>query len=315
MTPLVSIIIPTYLRSNLIIKTLKSIINQSYVNWECIIIDDGSDEDTINKILDFINSEPRIFFFKRSFNSKKGPSACRNEGMKKAEGKYLQFFDDDDAMYPDLLKDKVNLMEEKKIDVLVSPLDFFSKENKCVIHTNNVFSSNIIESYVLGDISWYVSGPMWLKSFVKEQFDECVQTLDDWDFNLRNIYNNPSVGFLDKSMQQYNIYVTGTTLGTLAQLGNERQLKSVFYVYKKHFLLLKKMKILNDKMYLRFYILLVPILRESLLRKHKISKEIFYFLTKNIKKEFYVKFLKVFSGYFTYKLFNKGYSLVKFQNK
>jgi hypothetical protein len=206
-------------------------------------------------------------------------------------------------------------MEEKKIDVLVSPLDFFSKETKGVIHTNNVSSNNIIESYVLGDISWYVSGPMWLKSFVKEPFDECVQTLDDWDFNLRNIYNNPSVGFLDKSMQQYNIYVTGTTLGTLAQLGNERQLKSVFYVYKKHFLLLKKMKILNDKMYLRFYILLVPILRESLLRKHKISKEIFYFLTKNIKKEFYVKFFKVFSGYFTYKLFNKGYSLVKFQNK
>jgi glycosyltransferase involved in cell wall biosynthesis len=315
MTPLVSIIIPTYLRSTLIIKTLKSVINQSYVNWECIIIDDGSDEETINKILDFINSEPRIFFFKRSFNSKKGPSTCRNEGVKKAKGKYLQFFDDDDVMYPDLLKEKVNLMEEKKIDVLVSPLDFFSKETKGVIHTNNVFSNNIIESYVLGDISWYVSGPMWLKSFVKEPFDECVQTLDDWDFNLRNIYNNPSVGFLNRSMQKYNIYATGTTLGTLAQLGNERQLKSVFYVYKKHFLLLKKKRLLNDKMYLRFYILLVPLLRESLLHKHKISKEIFHFLTTNIKKEFSVKFIKVFMGYFTYKLFNKGYSLVKFKNK
>ncbi|WP_445736801.1 glycosyltransferase family 2 protein [Mariniflexile sp.] len=312
MNPLVSIIIPTYLRSSSLIQTLESIINQSYVNWECIIIDDGSDEYTINKILDFISNEPRMKFFKRPFNSKKGPSTCRNEGIKKANGKYLQFFDDDDVMYPNLLEDKVNIMEEKKIDVLVSPLDFFSIEERQITHNNNVVSNNIIESYVLGEISWYVSGPLWLKSFVTEYFDESVQTLDDWDFNLRNIYHNPNVGFLDKSLQKYNIFGVGDTLGTLAQLGDERQLKSVFYVYKKHFLLLKKMKILNSKMYLRFYILLVPVLRESLIHKHKISKEICRFLMLNIKKDVFPKVIKVFIGYFTYRFFNKGYNLVKF---
>lgn len=312
MNPLVSIIIPTYLRSNLLIKTLESIIDQSYSNWECIIIDDGSDEDTINEILDFITKEPNIKFFKRPCNFKKGPSACRNEGIKKAHGKYLQFFDDDDFMYSNLLEEKVNLMEEKKFDVLVSPLDFFSIAENKVTHKNNIVSNDIIESYVIGEISWYVSGPLWLKSFVIEYFDESIQTLDDWDFNLRNIYNKPNVGFLNKTLQQYNIYGIGNTLGTLAQLGDKKQLKSVYHVYKKHFLLLKKMKCLSAKMYLRFYILLVPLLRDSLIHKHQISKEIFHFLMLNINRDLFPKFIKVFIGYITYRLFNKGYNLVKF---
>jgi glycosyltransferase involved in cell wall biosynthesis len=312
MTPLVSIIIPTYNRAHLIHFALDSIIAQTYFNWECIIVDDGSNEDVIKNIIKLICIEPRIKFFKRPLNLKKGPSSCRNYGIKISKGDYLQFFDDDDVMYPNLLHDKVNLLENKKFDVVVSPLDFFSMKKNCLLHNNSVSADNIIESYILGKISWYVSGSMWLKSFVSEYFDESIQTLDDWDFNLRNIYNKPYIGFLKKSLQLYNVDSNVETLGTLAQLGNEIQLKSVFDVYKKHFLLLKDMGILNVKMYLRFYTLLVPILRQCLIHKHKISREIFYFLIINIKKDFFLKFTKVILGYITYVIFNKGYSLVKF---
>ncbi|SHG11541.1 Glycosyltransferase involved in cell wall bisynthesis [Flavobacterium micromati] len=313
MDSLISIIIPTYNRAHFLKEALDSVMKQTYSNWECIIVDDGSNEENINNILKFISYESRIKFFKRPLNSKKGPSTCRNFGLKNAVGKYVQFFDDDDKMYRNLLKDKVDLIDDKKYDVVVSPLDFFSIEKKIITNVNKVFSNNIIESYVLGDISWYVSGPLWLKSFVLEYFDESVQTLDDWDFNLRNIYNNPNIGFLEKSLLLYNIYGIGDSLGTLAQLGDESQLNSVFYVYKKHFLLLKKMKILNHKMYFRFYILLVPVLRECLLNKYKISSEIFHFLKININRDLFLKFIKVFFGYYTYKFFNKGYSLVKFK--
>lgn len=308
----VSIIIPTYLRFSLLTKTLESILNQSYLDWQCIIIDDGSDRDTINKTLEFIKNEPRFVFLKRSIDSKKGPSTCRNEGLKKANGKYVQFFDDDDFMYPNLLQEKVDYIEEKAFDVLVTPLDFFSvKENK-VISKNKVVSNNILKSYVLGEVSWYVSGPLWRREFLSEIFDESVQALDDWDFNLRNIYKHPNIGYLEKSFQRYNIYGLGNTLSTLAQLGNERQIKSVYYVYKKHFLLLKELKLLDAKLYSRFYVLLVPILRDSLIHKQNVSKEIFRFLILNIKMDIFLKFIKIFIGYFSYRIFNRGYNLVKY---
>ena len=312
MKPLVSIIIPTYLRFNLLVITLDSIINQNYRNWECIIIDDGSDEITIERIKKYIKKDSRIKLLSRLSTSPKGPSACRNLGLQNAKGKYVQFFDDDDYMYRNLLENKIKIIECKGSDVLVSPLDFFSIEKNKVVFKNTVFSNDIIKAYILGEISWYVSGPLWRKSFLIERFDEVVQTLDDWDFNLRNIYKKPNIDFTRDSYQKYNLYEKGNTLSTLAQNGDEKQINSVFYVYSKHFLLLKVNKELTKDIFIRFYKLLTPLLRESLMLNIAVSNKIFYFLLKNIRISTIPKFIKVFIGFYAYKIFNKGYRLVKF---
>lgn len=312
MEPLVSIIIPTYLRFELLINALNSVINQDYQNWECIIIDDGSDELTKKNIENFIIKDSRIRLLNRKKTSLKGPGSCRNIGLKNAKGKYIQFFDDDDVMYSKLLSDKVKKIEEEDLDVLVSPMDFFSIDKGKKIFKNQVSANNITNAYLLGEISWYVSGPLWRKSFLEESFDEVVQTLDDWDFNLRNIYRKPKVGFTLNAYQRYNLYESGNTLSTKAQKGDEKQINSVFYVYQKHFLLLQEKNKLNKDIYFRFYKLLTPLLRESLILKISVSEKIFYFLLKNMCITIMPKFIKVFIGYYTYKIFNKGYRLVKF---
>lgn len=311
MKPLVSIIIPTYLRFNLLVITLDSIINQNYKNWECIIIDDGSDELTLKKIKNFIKKDCRIKLLSRLCTSPKGPSACRNLGLQNSKGKYVQFFDDDDLMYSNLLDSKIKILESKDLDVLVSPLDFFSIEKNKNIFKNTVTSNYITKAYILGEISWYVSGPLWRKAFLKENFDEVVQTLDDWDFNLRNIYNNPKVGYTNDSYQRYNLYEQGSTLSTLAQQGDEKQINSISYVYRKHFALLKESNELSSDIYIRFYKLLTNLLRESLIIKTPVSNGIFYFLLKNVRLSIVPKFIKIYIGYYSYKLFNKGYRLVK----
>ena len=78
MLPLVSIIIPTYNREHLIGETLDCVISQTYTNWECIVVDDGSHDNTPEVIKSYFNNDERIKFYNRPDYKNKGASSCRN---------------------------------------------------------------------------------------------------------------------------------------------------------------------------------------------------------------------------------------------
>lgn len=108
MVPLVSIIIPTYNRSSVLPRSIKSALNQTYSNIELIVIDDASTDDTETVLKDF--SDSRISYYRQSTNL--GGSAARNCGIKHSKGKYIAFLDDDDEWFPEKIEKQVNLMEE-----------------------------------------------------------------------------------------------------------------------------------------------------------------------------------------------------------
>ncbi len=105
--PLVSIIIPTYNRGNLIKDTLDSVLNQTYKNWECIIVDDGSTDNSAQVISGFLEKDKRFKYCKRPTGKPKGGNASRNYGFKLSRGEYVKWFDDDDVMLKDFLKTKI----------------------------------------------------------------------------------------------------------------------------------------------------------------------------------------------------------------
>lgn len=121
MNPLVSIIIPTYNRPFLLEATLGSVLEQEYGGWECLVIDDGSNKETINHVQDFCLRDSRIKFFKRPDEFRKGASACRNYGLSQAQGELIQFLDDDDLL------DKEKLAEQVK---------FYSKNHQFTLFTS-----------------------------------------------------------------------------------------------------------------------------------------------------------------------------------
>lgn len=92
MKPFFSIIIPTYNRADLISDAIESVIKQTFLDWELIIIDDGSTDHTLNVIKTF--NEPRIKYF---FQQNQERSAARNNGIQRAEGDYICFLDSDDC--------------------------------------------------------------------------------------------------------------------------------------------------------------------------------------------------------------------------
>ncbi|MCP9199903.1 glycosyltransferase [Gramella sp. GC03-9] len=96
-----SIIIPVFNGENTIERAIESVINQTYSNWELIIVDDGSTDDLRKNITPYLH-ESRITY---SYQKNKGVAAARNLGIKKSRAKYLIFLDSDDELLPGLLSD------------------------------------------------------------------------------------------------------------------------------------------------------------------------------------------------------------------
>ena len=100
MDNLYSIIMPAYNAEKYIEKAIKSVINQSYKKWELIIVDDGSNDNTIKIIQKYVSTDKRIKLFQ---NPKKGAGAARNYGILNSKGKYIAFIDSDDYYSPNFI--------------------------------------------------------------------------------------------------------------------------------------------------------------------------------------------------------------------
>ena len=111
---LISVIVPVYNRSNVIARTISSVLAQTYQNFELIIIDDGSTDDLDKEISKF--SDKRILFLKLSKN--KGVAAARNFGISNSNGQAIVFLDSDDELYPEY----INKMTEKLFDFFPATL-------------------------------------------------------------------------------------------------------------------------------------------------------------------------------------------------
>lgn len=107
---LVSVIIPTYNRAQLIGRAIQSVLNQTYKNFELLIIDDGSDDNTEDVINAF--ADARIFLFKHE--KKCGANVARNTGVKIAKGEYLAFLDSDDEWLPTFLESVLDKFQNDK---------------------------------------------------------------------------------------------------------------------------------------------------------------------------------------------------------
>ncbi|WP_055445284.1 glycosyltransferase family 2 protein [Lacinutrix himadriensis] len=105
--PLVSILIPTFNRADLLSETLNSVFAQTYTNWECIVVDDGSTDATAGLLASYIAKDSRFKYYKRPDTYLPGGNGARNYGFALSKGEFIQWFDDDDVMLPDFLNFKI----------------------------------------------------------------------------------------------------------------------------------------------------------------------------------------------------------------
>jgi len=112
-TPLVSIITPCYNSERYIAKAIESVINQTFIDWELIIIDDKSTDNSLSIIKEFLKIEPKIKLIEQDINI--GAANARNIGIKNAIGEYISFLDSDDIWLPEKLEKQIKYMRDNNI--------------------------------------------------------------------------------------------------------------------------------------------------------------------------------------------------------
>jgi glycosyltransferase involved in cell wall biosynthesis len=133
----VSIIIPLYNKEDVIWRTLNSVFRQSYRNWECVIVDDGSTDKSLEVVQSFISSHPANWRILSQMNQ--GQAAARNNGMANANGEFLAFLDADDLWPPDKLSNQVSALEKdpNAVAVLSSYAIFGKNSLRVVRHSSS----------------------------------------------------------------------------------------------------------------------------------------------------------------------------------
>lgn len=192
---LISIIIPCYNQVAFLPETLQSVLDQSYEHWECIIVNDGSLDNTEEVALEWCQKDSRFNYLKKENG---GLSSARNAGLKIAKGEYIQFLDSDDILEKDKLLQQSSFFQTN-IDIIVSGYRYFESSEGIsklrIFGRYGALPENVITSNDNVDVihlfnrrnPFVVCAPLYKKSVFDRvgNFDEQLNAYEDWDFHLR----------------------------------------------------------------------------------------------------------------------------------
>jgi glycosyltransferase involved in cell wall biosynthesis len=205
-SPKVTIIMATYNRSYFIVETLLSIQKQTFLDWECLIIDDGGTDTTFEVMSPILEQDSRFQFFKRPEKYQKGLSGCRNYGLDLAKGDCIIFFDDDDIAHPQNLELCVFELSENDVSFCRYIRDVFRGNfvynfDYSKTYTSFYIDQNDIESILKNELLFNSCAVMWKKEcFEKRRFEEYLMYAEEWELYSRIISSGVKGISINKSL-------------------------------------------------------------------------------------------------------------------
>lgn len=210
--PRISIIIPTYNRPDQLNRAIRSILNQHYQNFEIIIVDDGSETDTLGVVEKFDDS--RLTYIKHDTN--RGGSAARNTGISSSRGEFIAFLDDDDEWEPEKLQLQIEYIENKSDDwVGVFCQSQNKRENSVVEYLENIIDRSINSDTIRKEGGTELIADIMMKRFrhggtstlmIRTEtinqiggFDESYDRHQDIEFLIR-LLKTGKLGHIDKPL-------------------------------------------------------------------------------------------------------------------
>jgi glycosyltransferase involved in cell wall biosynthesis len=182
--PLISVILPVFNGEKTIQETIESVLNQTFTNFELIIINDGSQDGTLNLVYSIQDARIKVFSYPNA-----GVSASRNRGISRATGEYISFIDADDLWTLDKLEAQFNaLKENSEAAVAYSWTDWIDESSQLIASgVHQTASGNVYKKLLLGDFIASGSNPLIRKQALVEVggFDESLVHAEDWDLWLR----------------------------------------------------------------------------------------------------------------------------------
>lgn len=312
---LISVIIPTYNRSDLLQRAIKSILKQTYHNFELIIVDDGSTDINIEVIKAF--SDSRIKYIK--FQKNRGQPAAINEGIRVSKGNYITFLDDDDEIFPKMLELEVNVLKdtEEECGFVVGLGIKLNGNGYSIFNERKYQKRNELLKAQLSFCAISLSGVLIKrKCFDKVGlFDERLILGNDWDVMLRLI-KKYEFKYIERILYKahYDDASNNTHITEDSTRITKRRLKTYSILLKKNYQDLKYHKAIKAKFYFRIAQILfhnkksiqcklffnrafqnkplnIRYLFRSLSSRYKNAFFIFYLVEKFIFQKFQQKFL------------------------
>jgi glycosyltransferase involved in cell wall biosynthesis len=232
----ISVIVPCYNQAQFLSETLESVLVQTYINWECIIVNDGSTDNTEAVADLFCKKDSRFIYI---YKTNGGLSSARNTGILESTGDYLQFLDSDDLLLPQKFANQINVVKrDSSIDICISRYQLFTNDK------NNTFDNPIsllpynltLEGLLYSWNVTFIFPPVCYivkKSFLeksKVNFNQEVKALEDWIFLVQLALNNAKFYEMGESLALYRRHASNMTNNVPFMTQN--MIKSTFIIYK-----------------------------------------------------------------------------------
>lgn len=211
---LVTIIVPCYNQAQFLNETLESVFFQSYTEWECLIVNDGSLDNSEEIAKKWVEKDSRFQYFSKDNG---GLSSARNFGLNKSKGKYIQFLDSDDCLDIKKLELSVDKFQKHGAEIIITDFKRFRKtRNKlkrafCDLSKQEFTFISFLTKW---DVEFSI--PIHCGLFSKDligsiRFNESLKAKEDWLFWLQIFRNNPKVYYLNQVLVFYRLHRNGMT--------------------------------------------------------------------------------------------------------
>jgi glycosyltransferase involved in cell wall biosynthesis len=210
--PEIAIIIPVFNRENLLSFTLDSIVDQSFTNWECILVDDHSSDASFEIMEGYQKKDPRFKVFKRPNELKKGANACRNFGFTKSIAPTIKWFDSDDIMLSNHLDIAYQTLIEKKLDFVVTDTINFDHDTHVLLDKPYSFDRNkeniTSENLARIRIGWITDDFLGTRKIVESlKFNENITDGDEYNFFIKILQNEVKGAFVNQTVTHRRIHI------------------------------------------------------------------------------------------------------------
>lgn len=231
MKPLISVIMPVYNAEKFVFEAIKSIVDQTYTNWELIIINDGSSDSSINIIKEF--DDKRIRIYENELN--KGIAFSRNRAIDLANGKYIAIMDNDDISLPNRFEDQVNYLENhNEIDVLSGACEVIDSNGELLKRNTSVLKNpKYIRAKLLFQNVFFNGTVMLRKNLIDEnniRYRENQYGMEDFCFWVE-CSKKMEMTSIDSCIYKYREHENNETKNIKTKAFKERE-KAYSYIQK-----------------------------------------------------------------------------------
>jgi glycosyltransferase involved in cell wall biosynthesis len=215
--PLISIIIPSYNRATLIKETLQSVVTQSSADWQCIVVDDGSTDETIAVVSAFAKADSRIQLLQRDDTYASGGNGARQMGLDHVHSNWVMFLDSDDMLAQYCVENRLQVCEEALDMVVFHTGTFKNHIGDHDILWNILQEEETIQEYMIRflsqDMPWHTTGVLWSTAFLKriEGWNQELTAWQDWELHIRALTYSPNIkAHTGKPDNYYRLDVAGS---------------------------------------------------------------------------------------------------------